>query len=79
MNIESYVFLICFVVLGIVSLFTVGRLIAVEKELERKNQVIKTLQRVHRDEHMLDEVIIKTLKRELSTLRGEKIDVQKFN
>lgn len=45
MNIESYVFLICFVALGIVSLITVGKLIAVEKELERKKQVIKALQK----------------------------------
>ena len=72
MNIESYVFLICFVALGIVSLIAVGKLIAAEKELERKKQVIKTLQRVHRDVHTLDEMHIATLKREIATLRGEK-------
>ena len=45
MNIESYVFLICFVLLGIVALFSVGWYMTAEKELQKKKLVIKELQK----------------------------------
>lgn len=45
MNIESYVFLICFVFLGIVALFSVGWYMTAEKELAKKKLVIKELQK----------------------------------
>lgn len=45
MNIESYVFLICFVLLGIVALFSVGWYMTAEKELAKKKLVIKELQK----------------------------------
>ena len=45
MNIESYVFLICFVLLGIVALFSVGWYMTAERELQKKKLVIKELQK----------------------------------
>ena len=45
MNIESYVFLICFVFLGIVALCSVGWYMTAERELQKKKLVIKELQK----------------------------------
>ena len=45
MNIESYVFLICFVLLGIVALWSVGQYMTTERELNKKKLVIKELQK----------------------------------
>ena len=48
MNIESYVFLICFVFLGIVAFVSVGWYMTAEKELAKKKLVIKELQKENR-------------------------------
>ena len=71
MNIESYVFLICFVLLGIIALFAVGRLVAVENELNRKKMIIKMLQKLIRDVNNHNEMQVAALKREIATLKGE--------
>lgn len=71
MNIESYVFLICFVLLGIIALFAVGRLVAVEKELNRKKMIVKMLQKLIRDVNNHNEMQVAALKREIATLKGD--------
>lgn len=76
MNIESYVFLICYAFLGITALFAVGRIIALEKELERKRRVIKSLQNELRIYHYREAV----RDREMEVLRGEEQEsVQESN
>ena len=48
MNIESYVFLICFVFLGIVAMISAYWNVTLEKKLDRKERIIKELQKENR-------------------------------
>lgn len=45
MNIESYVFILCYGFLGLIAIYSVCRIISLEREIERKKQLIKVLQR----------------------------------